>query len=61
MVPYWAATRFTGNHLFDLRNDPGEDEDRAGEREERDLADKLRQALQQVEAPEDQFLRLGMA
>ena len=61
MVPYWAATRFTGNHLFDLRNDPAEDEDRAGEHEERELADKLRQALQQVEAPEDQFLRLGMA
>jgi hypothetical protein len=61
MVPYWAMTRFTGNHAFDLRNDPSEDENRAGEPLEADLADKLRQALVSVEAPADQLARLGLA
>jgi arylsulfatase A-like enzyme len=31
LLPYWAYGRFSGNHLFDLNNDPGEDENRAGE------------------------------
>lgn len=53
--------RFSGNHLYDLANDPTEDENRAGEHAEREAADKLREALKQVEAPEDQFARLGMA
>ena len=60
-IPFWAMTRFTGNHLYDLANDPVEDENSAGESSERDIADKLRQVLQQVEAPSDQFERLGMA
>ena len=61
LIPYWAMTRFTGNHLYDLREDPSEEENRAGESLEPDLADKLRQALIAVEAPEDQFARLGLA
>ncbi len=60
-VPFWALTRFTGNHLYDLVSDPVEDENRAGEASEKEIADKLRQALQHVEAPSDQFERLGMA
>ncbi len=60
MLPYWASTRFSGNHVYDLANDPGEEENRAGERVEKEMADKLRQALVAVEAPEDQFERLGM-
>jgi hypothetical protein len=50
----------SGAHLFDLRNDPAETENRAGERAENEMADKLRQALLAVEAPDDQFERLGM-
>jgi arylsulfatase A-like enzyme len=61
MLPFWAARKFTGNHLFDLRDDPGEDENRAGERSEAEAADKLRQALLSVEAPGDQLARLGLA
>ena len=61
MVPYWALTRFSGNHAYDLRADPAEDENRAGEPLEADLADKLRQALIAVEAPADQFARLGLS
>lgn len=60
MLPYWASTRFSGNHLYDLANDPDENENRAGERAEGEAADKLRQALQRAEAPDDQFQRLGM-
>jgi hypothetical protein len=61
LLPYWGMGKFSGNHLYDLANDPTEDENRAGERAEREAADKLREALKQVEAPEDQFVRLGMA
>jgi arylsulfatase A-like enzyme len=60
MLPYWAYSRFDGNHLYDLHNDPTEDENLVGQRAEREAADKLREALKQVEAPDDQFQRLGM-
>ncbi len=59
-VPYWAMTRFSGNHLYRLDIDPAEDENRCGEGLERDAADLLRQALLEVEAPDDQFQRLGL-
>ncbi|MEX1255347.1 MAG: sulfatase [Dehalococcoidia bacterium] len=60
LLPYWAIGPFSGNHLYDLANDPSEDENLAGSRRERDMADALREALKQVEAPDDQFVRLGM-
>jgi hypothetical protein len=60
-VPYWAASRFSGNHLYDLYNDPIETENRKGEQFEREMSDRLRQALQELEAPSDQFERLGLA
>jgi len=61
LLPFWAYTRFTGNHLYDLSVDPTEDENRRGEALESELADKLRTALIDVEAPADQLLRLGLA
>lgn len=61
LLPYWAYGPFSGNHLYDLRNDPAEAENRAGERGEREVADRLRQALIEVEAPSDQMERLGLA
>jgi arylsulfatase A-like enzyme len=60
MLPYWAITSFSGNHLYDLENDPGEDENLGGSTKESDVADRLRQALIAVEAPEDQLARLGL-
>jgi hypothetical protein len=60
LLPYWAYGRFDGNHLYDLKNDPGEDENRAGEAPERENADRLREALKAVDAPDDQFARLGL-
>ena len=40
--------------------DPDEQENRAGEPIERELVDLLRSALAEVDAPEDQFERLGL-
>ena len=61
MLPFWAYGNFSGNHLYNLRDDPGEDENRAGEARERDLAGRLRDALLAFEAPDDQLVRLGLA
>jgi hypothetical protein len=60
LLPFWAYGKFSGNHLYDLRNDPHEDENRRGEPAEADAADKLRQALLAIEAPGDQLARLGL-
>ena len=60
LLPYWAIGPFSGNHLYDLQDDPNEDENIRGSSRERDQADKLRQALLDIEAPDDQLVRLGM-
>ncbi|MFA7639413.1 MAG: sulfatase, partial [Parvibaculum sp.] len=60
MVPYWAFTKFTGHHLYDLLGDPGEEQNLAGTAAERDIADRLRAALVELEAPQSQFQRLGL-
>ena len=59
-LPYLALGDFSGNHLYNLRNDPLEGENHVGTQAEQDLADELREALKQVEAPADQFIRLGL-
>jgi hypothetical protein len=60
MLPYWAAGYFDGNHLYNLANDPDEDENLAGSKHEKVAADLLHDALNEVEAPSDQFERLGL-
>jgi arylsulfatase A-like enzyme len=60
-LPYWAYGPFTGNQLYDLRNDPAEEKNLAGTAREKDFADHLREALRAVEAPDDQLVRLGLA
>jgi hypothetical protein len=60
-VPFWAASRFSGNHLYDLAQDPGEENNLAGSVLEKDLAAMLREALKAVDAPDEQFTRLGLA
>jgi hypothetical protein len=47
-LPYWAGSRFTGNHLWRVLDDPAEDEDRAGTAEERAAEELLRHALAEV-------------
>ncbi|MFI4935416.1 MAG: sulfatase [Caulobacterales bacterium] len=60
LVPYWARFRPTGHYLFDLENDPAEDENLIGGALETQLADELRAALVELEAPKTQFERLGL-
>jgi arylsulfatase A-like enzyme len=59
-VPYWARFRATGNYVFDLENDPREDENLAGQPLEGQLAEQLRAALLELEAPKTQLQRLGL-
>lgn len=59
-VPYWASTDFSGNHLYDLVEDPTELRNLAGSRDERDAEEQLRAALDEVEAPPEQLTRLGL-
>ena len=60
LLPYWALGPFSGNHLYDLHNDPNEENNLGGSKTENDHADRLRQALKEIEAPRDQMTRLGL-
>jgi len=60
LLPYWSLGTPPGNHLWDVAEDPGEARDLAGTPVEKALAEKLRAALHDVEAPDDQSLRLGL-
>jgi hypothetical protein len=63
-VPYWAMGGFTGDHLYDLDDDPSEQHDLAAETglatAAADAAELLRTALTEVDAPDDQLARLGL-
>jgi arylsulfatase A-like enzyme len=59
-VPYWALFRASGNHVYDLENDPHEDENLAGGPLEAQLAEQLRETLIELEVPATQFERLGL-
>ena len=60
-IPFWARFRPTGNYVFDLENDPTEDENLIGGALEAQLAEQLRAALVEMDAPKTQFERLGFA
>ncbi len=60
LLPYWAGARVHGNHLWDTDEDPGETHDLAGSPIEAELAELLRVELDEVEAPDDQYVRLGL-
>ena len=61
MLPYWAMGPAVGDHhLYNLDIDPGENENRVGEPAEDTMKALLRQALTELEAPEEQFERLGV-
>jgi arylsulfatase A-like enzyme len=61
-LPFWVGGRCVDDHhLYDLDVDPAEAENLAGTRAERDMVELLRTTLQEVEAPDDQFARLGLA
>jgi len=60
-IPFWGRSKSTGNHLFDRAEDPDEERNLAGSPLEAQLAEQLRAALQEIEAPASQFERLGFA
>ena len=60
-LPYWSLGMRAGeHHCYRLRDDPDETENRIGERDERDMIELLKVALTEVEAPAEQFQRLGI-
>ena len=61
-LPYWCARpRIGEHHLYDIDLDPAEDENRLGGTDEADMVELLREGLKAVEAPAEQFERLGVA
>ncbi len=61
-LPYWAGTSCVDqHHCFDVDNDPDENEDLVGSSVEREMLDLLRDALHDVDAPDDQLERLGIS
>jgi hypothetical protein len=61
LLPFWSVGTPPGNHLWNIADDPNEEHDLAGTAVERELEEKLREALRAVEAPGDQLERLGLA
>ncbi|HSL73279.1 MAG TPA: sulfatase [Ilumatobacteraceae bacterium] len=62
-LPFWAggARNVGRHHLYDLDVDPDETENRHGESTaEAEMIDLLRTALDDVDAPAEQFARLGL-
>ncbi|MBV9332299.1 MAG: sulfatase-like hydrolase/transferase [Alphaproteobacteria bacterium] len=59
-LPFWAYARFSGNHLYDLSSDPAEEQNLAGSSKEATAIDALRSAMRSIEAPAEQFSRLGL-
>jgi arylsulfatase A-like enzyme len=60
-LPFWAMGQFGGSHLWNLREDPNEDRNLAGTPAEKRAEELLRAALVEIEAPDDQLTRLGLA
>jgi arylsulfatase A-like enzyme len=61
MLPYWALVgTFEGSELYDLAADPDEDRNLAGTNAEKVASDLLHDVLREVEAPSEQFERLGL-
>ncbi len=59
-LPFWATRHFSGNHLYDVVGDPTERHNLTGTARERDAIDLLVTALDDVEAPKEQRVRLGL-
>jgi hypothetical protein len=61
-IPYWALNPSVGDHhCYAYVDDPEELNNRRGGSDEADLIELLRVALREVEAPDEQFQRLGIA
>lgn len=59
-IPFWAHAMPIDDHHLYANGDSTEVENRVGSASEREAIDLLRHALEQVEAPREQFVRLGI-
>jgi hypothetical protein len=62
LLPFWVSGPVDRHHLFDLDNDPEESEELSGTGSvvEKEMTDMLVAALDAVEAPREQYERLGV-
>ena len=61
-LPFWVGHNTVDAHfLYDLDNDPDEDENLVGQSVEREMVELLRHSLVSVDAPGEQLERLGVA
>jgi hypothetical protein len=58
---YAARPRIGEHHLYDLADDPDEERNRSGESAEPRMIELLRAALASLDAPGEQYQRLGIA
>jgi hypothetical protein len=62
LQPYWCQGQRANWHcLYDVDDDPEENQNRLGGRDESDMIELLRTALKSIEAPDEQLERLGIA
>jgi arylsulfatase A-like enzyme len=60
-LPYWCHGQKPNQHcLYDIDNDPGEQDNRLGGSDERQMLELLHAALTELQAPAEQFQRLGI-
>lgn len=61
-LPFWAMDPQVGDHyLFNLRDDPDETKNLVGGPQEPEMVERLRAALTDVKAPNEQYERLGLS
>ncbi|MFT6642697.1 MAG: hypothetical protein ACJAX5_000320, partial [Patiriisocius sp.] len=61
MLPFWAmAPQVDDHHLYSIFNDPGETQNRIGDPDEKRMLELLHTALTELQAPAEQFERLGL-
>ena len=61
LLPFWSMNPdIDKHHLYNLKEDPEENHNKVGEKSEGNMIDILRVALKEMEAPEEQFVRLGI-
>jgi len=61
-LPFWAMGAFKGDVLYDREEAAGgEFRNQAGGEASKEMTDLLVEALREIEAPDEQLLRLGVA
>ena len=61
LLPFWSMQARIGEHqLYVIPDDPQEMDNQVGKPLEKDMIELLRVALKEVNAPHEQFVRLGI-